>query len=105
MQVYFAPAFPRLFKRLGPKVKERARATVVKVADFYETGDKTGGLGMMSRIFLSKHDRRRRFQNSTRKQLGSHRLPSRVSAEVELYFYDTGGWFEGIKRSRCRAIG
>ena len=46
MQVYFAPAFLRTIKRLDPPIKRDVKTTIDKVIDLYESGDKSGGLGI-----------------------------------------------------------
>ncbi len=46
MQVSYAPAFLRLLKKLDPHVKEAAKTATAKVIDFYESGQRTSGLGI-----------------------------------------------------------
>ena len=46
MEVVFAPAFLRILKKFDPPVKEGVKAAVVAVTDYYETGQKTPGLGL-----------------------------------------------------------
>lgn len=46
MQVYFAPSFLRVFKKLDPNIKEKVKTTADKIIDYYEAGQKTPGLGI-----------------------------------------------------------
>jgi mRNA-degrading endonuclease RelE of RelBE toxin-antitoxin system len=46
VQVYYTPAFLRLFSKLGDPVKMAVKDTVSQVIDLYETGDKSVGLGI-----------------------------------------------------------
>ena len=46
MEVYFAPSFLRITKKLDPHIKDNIKATIEDVIDFYESGEKTKGLGI-----------------------------------------------------------
>lgn len=46
MQVYYAPAFLRLFNKLDPPVRAGVKTTVSKIIDLYGTGNKSVGLGI-----------------------------------------------------------
>ena len=46
MEVYFAPSFLKVFKKFDSNIKEQVRATTDKTIDFYESGQKTTGLGI-----------------------------------------------------------
>ena len=46
MEVNFAPAFLRITKKLDPHIKDNVKAAVSDVISFYESGEKTKGLGI-----------------------------------------------------------
>ena len=46
MDVVYAPAFLRMLKKFDPHIKEGVKAAVAAVIDYYETGQKTPGLGL-----------------------------------------------------------
>jgi len=46
MRISYAPAFLRLLKKLDPQGKEAAKDAASRVIDFYESGEKTHGLGI-----------------------------------------------------------
>lgn len=46
MRVLFAPSFLRAVKKLDPSGKRSIRNAVSKIMDLYDSGRKTGGLGI-----------------------------------------------------------
>ena len=46
MEVVYAPAFLRILKKFDPQIKEGVKTSVADVIDYYETGQKTPGLGL-----------------------------------------------------------
>lgn len=47
MRIEYKPAFGRSLKTLDFQERERAKSTTGKVIDFYTTGEKTPGLGLV----------------------------------------------------------
>ncbi len=46
MEVYFAPSFIRVTKKLDPHIKTCIKHTINDIINFYESGEKTKGLGI-----------------------------------------------------------
>ena len=46
MEVVFAPAFLRILKKFDSPIKEGVKEAVAAVIDYYETSQKTPGLGL-----------------------------------------------------------
>lgn len=46
MEIYFAPSFQRIIKKMDSPVKESIKNSVKQIIDFYNSGQKTSGLGI-----------------------------------------------------------
>ena len=46
MDVVYAPAFLRILKKFDPHIKEGVKEAVAAVIEYYETGERTPGLGL-----------------------------------------------------------
>ena len=46
LEIYFAPSFERVLKKLDPHIKAEVKEVVSKVIDLYIAHKKTGGLGV-----------------------------------------------------------
>jgi len=46
MEIYYAPAFERIYKKLDSNLQRNVRTTVSKIIDAYTVGEETPGLGI-----------------------------------------------------------
>ncbi len=46
MEIYYAPAFLRVYKKLDPSLQNRFKGTISKIIDAHVSGKKTPGLGV-----------------------------------------------------------